>query len=359
MPKLPCLNQKPLTAFFSSPKSFDKGGDKENMVNNERSPVLLTKSIERSPLHAPSAVDSSEITTQPAKRPRVTEPAKSDGDTICEPVFSPKMSTFLGYPSATPSRESVNRLVAELKRKLSARPTRSVLNLIQGLHPEWICALDSQLQSERFQKLADFVAAERAHGSPIYPPVDQVFTWSQLCPPSSVRVVILGQDPYHGPRQAHGLAFSVQRPLPPPPSLINMYKEIGSSLSNINSDLRWPPNHGDLTGWAQQGVLLLNAVLTVRAATPNSHKDRGWELLTDAVVRHLNKAKSHLVFMLWGSHAQKQGAGIDRKRHLVLQAPHPSPLSASRGFFGCGHFTKANTYLKEHGLTPVDWTQLE
>ncbi|KAF6777280.1 hypothetical protein AHF37_03145 [Paragonimus kellicotti] len=359
MPKLPCLNQKPLTAFFSSPKSFDKVSNKENMVNIERSAVALTKPIERSPLQASSDVDSPAMIDQPAKRPRVTEPEKSDSNTTNESLFSSKMSNFLGHPSATLSRESVNRLVAELKRKLSSRPTRSVLDLIQGLHPEWICALDSQLQSERFQKLADFVAAERAHGSPVYPPVDQVFTWSQLCPPSSVRVVILGQDPYHGPRQAHGLAFSVQRPLPPPPSLVNMYKEIGSSLPNTNTDLRWPPNHGDLTGWAQQGVLLLNAVLTVRAATPNSHKDRGWELLTDAVVRHLNKAKSHLVFMLWGSHAQKQGAGIDRKRHLVLQAPHPSPLSASRGFFGCGHFTKANAYLKEHGLPPVDWTQLE
>ncbi|KAF8561016.1 hypothetical protein P879_03766 [Paragonimus westermani] len=359
MPKLPYLNQKPLTAFFSSPKSLDKCANKENVVNGERSPVPLTKPAEKSPFQATSDVDSPAMIDQPAKRPRVTEPAKADDDATDQPIFSPKMSTFLGQPLTTPNRESVNRLVAELKRKLSARPTRSVLNLIQGLHPEWIYALDTQLQSERFQKLADFVIAERAHGVPVYPPVDQVFTWSQLCPPSSVRVVILGQDPYHGPKQAHGLAFSVQRPLPPPPSLVNMYKEIGSSLPSTNPDLRWPPNHGDLTGWAQQGVLLLNAVLTVRASTPNSHKDRGWELLTDAVVRHLNKAKSHLVFMLWGSHAQKQGAGIDRKRHLVLQAPHPSPLSASRGFFGCGHFTKANAYLKEHGLTPVDWTHLD
>ncbi|KAA0187033.1 Uracil-DNA glycosylase [Fasciolopsis buskii] len=185
----------------------------------------------------------------------------------------------------------------------------------------------------------------------------QVFSWSRFCSPSSVRVVILGQDPYHGPKQAHGLAFSVQRPVPPPPSLVNMFKEIKSSVQDLDS-AKWPPDHGDLTGWACQGVLLLNAVLTVRASMANSHKDKGWELLTDDVVRYLNKNRKHLVFMLWGSNAQARGTEIDRQRHLVLQAPHPSPLSASRGFFGCGHFAKTNEYLIKHGQTPIKWDQL-
>ncbi|VDP97671.1 unnamed protein product [Trichobilharzia regenti] len=186
----------------------------------------------------------------------------------------------------------------------------------------------------------------------------QIFSWTKLCLPEDIRVIILGQDPYHGPRQAHGLAFSVCRPVPAPPSLINMFKEIGSSMNLSNSD-NWPPKHGDLTGWAKQGVLLLNAVLTVRASMPNSHKDKGWESLTDAAIRYLAKKRSNLVFMLWGANAQKQGQTIDRNRHLVLNAPHPSPLSASRGFFGCGHFVKANEYLKKHGMKPIDWTKLD
>ncbi|ELK31458.1 Uracil-DNA glycosylase [Myotis davidii] len=168
-----------------------------------------------------------------------------------------------------------------------------------------------------------------------------------------VKVVILGQDPYHGPNQAHGLCFSVQRPVPPPPSLENIYKELSTDIDGFVH-----PGHGDLSGWAKQGVLLLNAVLTVRAHQANSHKERGWEQFTDAVVSWLNQNSSGLVFLLWGSYAQKKGSAIDRKRHHVLQTAHPSPLSVYRGFFGCRHFSKTNELLRKSGKEPINWKDL-
>ncbi|XP_045221821.2 uracil-DNA glycosylase isoform X3 [Macaca fascicularis] len=168
-----------------------------------------------------------------------------------------------------------------------------------------------------------------------------------------VKVVILGQDPYHGPNQAHGLCFSVQRPVPPPPSLENIYKELSTDIEDFVH-----PGHGDLSGWAKQGVLLLNAVLTVRAHQANSHKERGWEQFTDAVVSWLNQNSNGLVFLLWGSYAQKKGSAIDRKRHHVLQTAHPSPLSVYRGFFGCRHFSKTNELLQKSGKKPIDWKEL-
>ncbi|XP_062943212.1 uracil-DNA glycosylase isoform X1 [Cynocephalus volans] len=168
-----------------------------------------------------------------------------------------------------------------------------------------------------------------------------------------VKVVILGQDPYHGPNQAHGLCFSVQRPVPPPPSLENIYKELSTDIDGFVH-----PGHGDLSGWAKQGVLLLNAVLTVRAHQANSHKERGWEQFTDAVVSWLNQNSNGLVFLLWGSYAQRKGSAIDRKRHHVLQTAHPSPLSVYRGFFGCRHFSKTNELLQKSGKKPIDWKEL-
>ncbi|CAH8857441.1 unnamed protein product [Trichobilharzia szidati] len=248
--------------------------------------------------------------------------------------------------------------IADCRKRLSSRSNQNVLRLIEGMSTEWFAILLDEIENNKFQQLADFIVQERNNRVTVYPPNEQIFSWTKLCLPEDVRVVILGQDPYHGPRQAHGLAFSVCRPVPAPPSLLNMYKEISSSMNLSNSD-NWPPKHGDLTGWARQGVLLLNAVLTVRASMPNSHKDKGWESLTDAAIRYLAKKRSNLVFMLWGANAQKQGQTIDRNRHLVLNAPHPSPLSASRGFFGCGHFVKANDYLKKHGMKPIDWTKLD
>ncbi|EUB63498.1 Uracil-DNA glycosylase [Echinococcus granulosus] len=254
-------------------------------------------------------------------------------------------------PDDASSRSQINRSVAELKLKLP----NAVKTLIRNMDSEWCFYLASVIRSDSFTKLANFIEQERAKTT-IYPPQEEVFTWSKLTPPRRVRVVILGQDPYHGPRQAHGLAFSVRQPQRPPPSLLNMYREIASDCDTVPEG--WPPCHGDLTRWAEQGVLLLNAVLTVRASQPNSHKDQGWEKLTGAVINYINLHCSHVVFLLWGANAQAQGAGIDRKRHLVLHAPHPSPFSANRGFFGCKHFSKANAYLKEHHLEPIKWTDL-
>ncbi|TMS03883.1 Uracil-DNA glycosylase [Larimichthys crocea] len=223
---------------------------------------------------------------------------------------------------------------------------------LQGLGTVGDTGLSAEFGKPYFKQLMDFVSEERKRHT-VYPPAEQVFTWTQMCNIRDVKVVILGQDPYHGPNQAHGLCFSVKRPVPPPPSLENMYKELVSDIEGFKH-----PRHGDLTGWAKQGVLLLNAVLTVRAHQANSHKDKGWEAFTDAVVQWLSNNLEGLVFMLWGSYAQKKGATINRKRHHVLQAVHPSPLSAHRGFFGCKHFSKANELLKKSGKSPINWKEL-
>ena len=183
----------------------------------------------------------------------------------------------------------------------------------------------------------------------IYPPGAQIFNALDLTTFENVKVVILGQDPYHGPGQAHGLCFSVSAGVPKPPSLQNIFKEIEKDLGIVS------PKNGCLLAWAQQGVLLLNAVLTVEHAQAGSHQGKGWEQFTDRIVSLLNEQREHLVFMLWGSYAQKKGAIIDRHRHLVLESPHPSPLSAHRGFFGNKHFSSANRYLTEHGISPINW----
>jgi uracil-DNA glycosylase len=200
--------------------------------------------------------------------------------------------------------------------------------------------------------LSDFLDAEERSGKTIYPPREQWLAALELTPLDQVRIVILGQDPYHGPGQAHGLAFSVQRGVKVPPSLVNIYKE-------LESDLGLPrPTHGNLTHWAQQGVLLLNNALTVEAGKAGSHQKRGWEHFTDAVIAAVAAQDKPVVFMLWGSHAPKKAARIPALgtgRHLVLQAPHPSPLSAYTGFFGCRHFSQANAFLEAHGRGSVDW----
>uniref|UniRef100_A0A673MW25 Uracil-DNA glycosylase n=1 Tax=Sinocyclocheilus rhinocerous TaxID=307959 RepID=A0A673MW25_9TELE len=224
--------------------------------------------------------------------------------------------------------------------------------LPSGFGESWKAALSAELGKPYFRALMSFVAEERQKHT-IYPPADEVFTWTQACDIKDVKVVILGQDPYHGPNQAHGLCFSVQRPVPPPPSLVNIFKELASDIEGFEH-----PGHGDLRGWAKQGVLLLNAVLTVHAHQANSHKDKGWETFTDAVVHWLSTNTQALVFILWGSYAQKKGAAIDKKRHHVLQTVHPSPLSAHRGFFGCKHFSKTNELLRKSGKKPIDWKAL-
>jgi uracil-DNA glycosylase len=217
------------------------------------------------------------------------------------------------------------------------------------LHASWKQRLAEVLRGPGMQQLGAFLRAERAAGKILYPPASRIFAALDRTPFDQVRVVILGQDPYHGPGQAHGLCFSVPTGVPPPPSLLNIFQE-------LTRDLGLPrPAHGCLDSWADQGVLLLNAVLTVEAGKPGSHAGRGWEAFTDAVIESLNQQREGIVFMLWGSYAQKKGALIDRVRHCVLRAPHPSPLSAYRGFIGCGHFSTANRYLGARGGAGIDW----
>ncbi len=199
-------------------------------------------------------------------------------------------------------------------------------------------------------KLRDFLVTRKQHHAVMYPPGPQIFNALNSTPFESVRVVILGQDPYHGPGQAHGLCFSVLPGVKIPPSLANIYREIESDLGTPRA------SHGCLQSWAEQGVLLLNAVLTVERGQAGSHQGKGWELFTDNIVQLLNDKRQNLVFMLWGSYAMKKGAVINPRKHLVLKAPHPSPLSAHRGFLGCKHFSHANAYLQEHGIDPIDWS---
>ncbi|CAM5162341.1 unnamed protein product [Eretmochelys imbricata] len=247
------------------------------------------------------------------------------------------------------SPEQLERIRRNKEAALQRLASRSVP---AGFGEGWRRPLVGEFTKPYFSQLTAFVADERKRHT-VYPPPQQVFTWTQMCDIREVKVVILGQDPYHGPSQAHGLCFSVQRPVPPPPSLENIYKELSADIEDFTH-----PGHGDLTGWAKQGVLLLNAVLTVRAHQPNSHKDKGWEQFTDAVVSWLNNNLDGLVFMLWGAYAQKKGSSIDRKRHHILQTVHPSPLSVHRGFFGCRHFSKTNELLKKSGKKPIDWKAL-
>ena len=221
------------------------------------------------------------------------------------------------------------------------------------IHPDWHAALAQEFAAPYMAELKAFLLAQKAAGKRIFPPGSHWFRALDLTPPDAVRVVILGQDPYHGPGQAHGLCFSVQPGVRPPPSLINIYKELERDLGIA------PPAHGFLEHWARQGVLLLNTVLTVEMAEAGSHQGRGWERFTDAVIARVNALEHPVVFMLWGSHAQKKAASVASIErggpHLVLKAPHPSPLSAHRGFLGCGHFSKANAFLEKAGMAPIDW----
>ena len=214
----------------------------------------------------------------------------------------------------------------------------------------WHEAIGAEKQQPYFTQLRQRIRQARQSGAAIYPPQNEVFNAFALTEFAAVKVVILGQDPYHGPNQAHGLAFSVRRGVDVPPSLRNIYRELGNDIAGFVM-----PDHGFLQHWAEQGVLLLNAVLTVQAGQAHSHANWGWECFTDRVVEQLNIHRDGLVFMLWGSHAQKKGAMIDRSRHLVLEAVHPSPLSAHRGFFGCQHFSLTNQYLEETGQAPIHW----
>lgn len=216
------------------------------------------------------------------------------------------------------------------------------------IHPTWKTLLQDTFESDAFAHTAAFVKQAYQQGT-VYPPPSQIFAAFDACPVDQVKVVIIGQDPYHGPGQANGLCFSVAPGVRIPPSLQNIYKE-------IQSDIGTPiPDSGDLSRWAEQGVLLLNATLTVGARSPGSHQGKGWEEFTDAVIERLSEHTEGLVFLLWGAYAQRKGAQIDRQKHLVLSSPHPSPFSAHKGFFGNKHFSQTNDYLQSQGNHPIEW----
>ena len=217
------------------------------------------------------------------------------------------------------------------------------------LEPSWKQHLLAEFSKPYMQSLKAFLQQQKQAKKTVFPPGSEIFNAFNFTPFDQVKVVILGQDPYHGPGQAHGLCFSVRPAVAVPPSLVNIYKELHADIGVAI------PKHGNLERWAKQGVLLPNSVLTVEAHKAASHQGQGWEAFTDEVISCLNQQREHLVFLLWGSYAQRKGAVIDRSKHLVLTAPHPSPLSAHRGFLGCRHFSKANHYLQQHGITPIDW----
>ena len=216
------------------------------------------------------------------------------------------------------------------------------------IEQSWKDCLADEFEKPYFRQLTDFVRAEYGKGA-VYPPAPLIFNAFNHCPFDKVKVVLLGQDPYHEPGQAHGLCFSVREGVPFPPSLVNIFKEVHADIGSPT------PKSGDLTRWADQGVLLLNATLTVKAHAAGSHQNKGWEVFTDAVINCLANRRNHLVYILWGAYAQRKGAFIDTDKNLVLESPHPSPFSASRGFFGNRHFSRTNAYLIENGKTPIVW----
>ena len=232
---------------------------------------------------------------------------------------------------------------------MSTEPTPTTTSKIK-LEPSWKAVLEDAFAEPYMRSLKQFLQQEKAAGKIIYPRGSLIFNAMNSTPFDQVKVVILGQDPYHGPGQAHGLSFSVPEGITPPPSLRNIFQEISQDLGIA------PPKHGCLQGWAAQGVLLLNSVLTVEQHKAASHKGRGWEQFTDEIISALNQQRNNLVFLLWGSYAKQKGKFLDRSRHLVLTSPHPSPLSAHRGFFGNRHFSQANAYLERNGIEPISWS---
>tara|TARA_B110000444_G_scaffold255102_1_gene288820 strand:+ start:1861 stop:2562 length:702 start_codon:yes stop_codon:yes gene_type:complete len=225
----------------------------------------------------------------------------------------------------------------------------SVDKILVKLEPKWRKVLEQEFKKDYMIQLRSFLQRQHSSGKVIYPDPSDYFSAFNSTPLDKVKVVILGQDPYHGSGQAHGLCFSVQPGVTSPPSLLNIYKELERDLNVL------PVSHGCLYDWAEQGVLLLNSVLTVEQAKAASHRGKGWEIFTDRVIEIINMERQDLVFMLWGNYAQKKGAIVDSDRHLILKSSHPSPLSAYKGFFGCKHFSQANAYLQQQGLDPINW----
>jgi len=250
----------------------------------------------------------------------------------------------------SPDQES--RMPASKVRAQILQMSQKMPLITSNMGSSWFSALEPQFSQPWFLKLSEHVTRERQTKT-VFPAQEEVWSWTTRTDIKNTRVVILGQDPYHGPGQAHGLCFSVKPGVPPPPSLVNIFKELEADIPDFR-----PPGHGCLAGWADQGVLLLNACLTVRQGEANSHKDRGWERLTDAVVRWISVNCEGVVFLLWGKPAQKKAAVVDGTRHHLLKSVHPSPLSAYRGFLGCRHFSQCNQLLEAQGKQPIDWTKL-
>tara|TARA_Y100001970_G_scaffold254880_1_gene331070 strand:- start:4021 stop:4710 length:690 start_codon:yes stop_codon:yes gene_type:complete len=219
---------------------------------------------------------------------------------------------------------------------------------VPKIHPSWLREIEGEFKKPYMGSLRSFLVQEKSKGAKIFPPFDQIFTAINDTSLEDIKVVIIGQDPYHKINQAHGLSFSVNPEIKIPPSLVNIFKEL---KDDIGCEI---PSHGFLQNWANQGVLLLNSILSVEEGKPGSHANKGWETFTDKLIEVLNKKKD-LVFILWGNYASKKGNKIDVKKHLILRAPHPSPLSSHQGFFGCKHFSKTNSYLVQKGKTPIDW----
>ena len=259
--------------------------------------------------------------------------------------FDRKNFSFLNF---WPSLDRPGPRLNNCAMNLDAQTT--VTTSSDPLPPQWMRVLGEEFKLPYMQKIKQFLAKELEQKKILYPHGKDIFNAFKFTDFDKVKVVIIGQDPYHGPGQAHGLSFSVRPGVPIPPSLANIYRELSTDMGVV------PVKSGHLQAWAERGVLLLNNVLTVEEGKPASHKDKGWEIFTDKVVEVLNRERQHLVFFLWGSHAQKKGANLDANKHLIIKSPHPSPLSCYRGFYGSRPFSQANAYLTENGLKPVDWS---
>lgn len=329
------------------------GSKKQKLVEN----VIPEKTEASAPLDSATECNPSSCAEPKSSDEKVGEKGKKELNENSTKENDPDaLNAMMSTPPSKPTQNKVMspfgaitplQALARIKSQVSKTPA-----LHHTIGSTWFFALHSEFQKPYFAKLSEFVSRERQKGT-VYPPADQVWTWTTKVPIKDVKVVILGQDPYHNPGQAHGLCFSVPKGVHPPPSLVNMYKELTNDIPGFVT-----PNHGYLDGWAQQGVLLLNACLTVRANSPNSHKDQGWEQLTDAVIKYISDHGRNVVFLLWGAYAQKKGSIVDKKKHHILKTVHPSPLSAHRGFFGSKHFSQCNDFLKKAGKKPIDWSQL-
>jgi uracil-DNA glycosylase len=303
-----------------------------------------------------------DLVNRTSKRHRVDQTSESESASKTLSVRASAPATAAGSQprrlSMCLTPEQIQRIEANkcaALEKLRQKNQIGFAQLEQLLsEPGWRDTLSNQFRKPYFQSLAKYLATREAQGARIFPPKHLIFRSMELCPWDSVKVVILGQDPYHAPGQAEGLSFSVPKGIAIPSSLRNIYKELGTDLPDFKA-----PRHGHLTGWARQGVLMLNTALTVEQARPGAHSKQGWQPFTDAAIRALSLRRSNIVFMLWGGHAKGKLSLIRTDKHLVLKCAHPSGLSAHRGFYGCKHFSKTNAYLKQHGMEPINWNDVE